>query len=165
MNTTGYYWHNTVKKQNITNNDTNQQNSTTNDNTHNKCNCRQTEQFPLNGNCLAKSVVYQAEITQDESAETKTYVGATWSEFKTRYRKNTKSFRNQKNSQETELCKHVWNLTRSPKKFRVKWSIVKSVPVYKPGAKRCNLCLKEKLQLIKTIKRHAEQTIRTVFYV
>ena len=104
-----------AKQQNITNNDTNQQNSMTNDNTHSKCNCRQTQQCPLNENCLAKSVFYKPEITQDDSAETKTYVGATSSEFKTRYRNLTKSFRNQKYSQDTELSKHVWNLKKSQK--------------------------------------------------
>ena len=42
----------------------------------------------------------------------------------------------------------------------IKWSIIKHVAAYKAGSKRCNLCLEEKLLLMKAKKEKLfEQTI------
>ena len=135
-----------AKQQDATSNDTNQLNSTPTNNVANECNCRNADQCPLNGNCLTNNVVYQAEITVENDPQSKSYIGVTSSEFKTRHRNHTKSFRHKKYSQDTELSKYIWKLKENSKNFGIKWSIVKTVPSYKPGAKRCNLCLEEKLQ-------------------
>ena len=36
--------------------------------------------------------------------------------------------------------------------YTIKWSIMKKVKAYKPGSKRCNLCLEEKLLIMKAKK-------------
>ena len=86
--------------------------------------------------------------------ERRSYIGITANEFKQRYRNHLKSFRNAKYSNDTELSKHVWNLKKENKDFSIKWSIIKRVAAYKPGSKRCNLCLEEKLLLMKARKKH-----------
>lgn len=112
-----------------------------------KCNCRRPNTCPTDGKCLSASVVYQAEVT-DNSA-TKTYIGVTGGDFKTRYRNHTKSFNHKKYSNNTELSKHIWKLKESDRAFSIKWSLIKHVPVYRAGSRRCNLCLEEKLIILK----------------
>ena len=121
------------------------QNNTTNDTR--TCNCRRTDECPAAGKCLTKRVVYQADVTTN--GERKSYIGITANEFKQRYRNHLKSFRNAKYSDDTELSKHVWNLKKENKDFSIKWSIIKRDAAYKPGSKRFNLCLEDKLLLVK----------------
>ena len=116
------------------------------------CNCRRADECPISGNCLAKSVVSQAEVISD-NGETKAYIGLTSNELKSRYRNHLKSFRHQKYSNDTELSKYVWGLKTENRRFNITWSIIKKVPAYKVGSRRCNLCLKKKLQLMKGRKK------------
>ena len=117
------------------------------------CNCRQADKCPTSGNCLTKSVVCQAEVISD-NGETKAYIGVTSNEFKSRYRNHLKSFRLQKYSNDTELSKYVWGLKTQNRRFNITWSIIKKVSAYKVGSRRCNLCLEEKLQLMKGRKKN-----------
>ena len=55
-------------------------------------NCRKKEQCPLEGNCLSKEIVYQAQVTS--ARKTETYVGLTGTEFKARFRNLQVSFNN-----------------------------------------------------------------------
>ena len=41
------------------------------------------------------------------------------------------------------------NLKKENKDFSIKWSIIKRDAAYKPGSKRFNLCLEDKLLLVK----------------
>ena len=50
-------------------------------NNNNKCNCRRGTTCPLDGNCLAESIVYSATVESHNSKET--YVGLTEGTFKT----------------------------------------------------------------------------------
>ena len=116
-----------------------EQNNTTNDTR--TCNCRRPDECPAAGKCLTKSVVYQADVTTKNNGERKSYIGITANESKQRYRNHLKS-------------KHVWNLKKEIKDFSIMWSIIKRVAAYKPGSKRCNLCLEENLLLMKARKKH-----------
>ena len=78
-----------------------------------KCNCIKKEQCPLEGQCLANNIVYQATITSNTTTET--YVGLA-TNFKERYRNHTSSFRNHK-KKETELSKCIWTLKDANKPF------------------------------------------------
>ena len=64
-------------------------------------------------------------------------------------RNHTKSLANKKYSKETKLSKPVWELKAAKKPFTIKWSLLKKVPAYKAGSRRCNLCLEEKLTIMK----------------
>ena len=68
----------------------------------------------------------------------------------TRFRNHAKSLTHKKYSTETELSKHVWELKAAEKSFTIKWSLLKKVPVYKAGSRRCYLCFEEKLIIFKT---------------
>ena len=48
------------------------------------CNCQSVKECPLDGKCLAKSVVYKAEIKSDNNETVKTYIGMTSNTFKER---------------------------------------------------------------------------------
>ena len=124
------------------------QTNVSNTNNTRQCNCRQPNKCPAEGKCLTKSVVYQAEVTADNNKPVK-YIGVTADDFKTRFRNHVKSLAHKKYSKETELSKHVWELKAVKKPFTIKWSLLKKVPVYKAGSRRCNLCLEEKLTIMK----------------
>ena len=130
----------------ILNKHTRQTNVSNTENTR-QCNCRQPNKCPAEGKCLTKSVVYQAEVTADKKPVK--YIGVTADDFKTRFRNHAKSLANKKYSKETELSKHVWELKAAKKQFTIKWSLLKKVPAYKAGSRRCNLCLEEKLTIMK----------------
>ena len=113
-----------------------------------QCNCRQTNKCPAEDKCLIKGVVYQAEVSTDDNKPVK-YIGVTADNFKTRYRHHAKSFTNKKYSTETELSKHIWKLKAAKKPLTITRSLLKNVPAYKAGSRRCNLCLDEKLTITK----------------
>ena len=47
----------------------------TQDQAERACNCRKKEECPLEGNCLSKEIIYQAQVTS--ASKTETYVGLT----------------------------------------------------------------------------------------
>ena len=118
------------------------------DNTRN-CNCRNKSTCPLNGKCCEQTIVYKAEIKIGD--QTKNYLGCTEGEFKTRYNGHKDSFRNYKKKGSTTLSSIVWYNNKNPEP-EVKWSIVKKTQRYQPGGKACDLCLTEKLLILKSGK-------------
>ena len=60
-----------------------------------------------------------------------------------------KSFTHKKYLNETEFSKHIWHLKQNKTDFTIKWSIIKRYIFYTGGSKRCNLCLEEKLNILK----------------
>ena len=113
------------------------------------CNCRNKEACPLQNKCMNKDIVYKATINTSNANDTKHYIGMTSSTFKERYRNHIKSFTHKKYSNETELSKHIWHLKQNKTDFTIKWSIIKKSISYAGGSKRCNLCLEEKLNILK----------------
>ena len=69
--------------------------------------------------------------------------------FKERFRNHIKSFNHKKYSNETELSKYVWHLKENNTDYTIKWSIIKNSISCTEGSKRCNLCLQEKLSILK----------------
>jgi hypothetical protein len=108
------------------------------------CNCRTKDKCPLDGNCLAKSIVYKAEIKTPDDGETKEYIGMTAGTFKARYANHKKSIKSQRYSNETELSKYTWKLKQKDRPYTIKWSILTQAPSYTAGANSCSLCLEEK---------------------
>ena len=104
------------------------------------CNCRRKDECPLPGKYQTTNVIYRANITTGDSGETKHYIGMTANPFKERYRNHTKSFKDKKCANETELSEYIWD-------------ILKRTATYTIGAKRCNLCLEEKISILKADKR------------
>ena len=113
------------------------------------CNCRSKNACPLGNQCLSKNIIYKATVTCSNTNSTKHYIGMTASTFKERYRNHIKSFNHKRYSNDTELSKYVWTLKNNKQDFDLKWSIVKCAISYTGGSKRCNLCLEEKLCILK----------------
>ena len=51
--------------------------------------------------------------------------------FKERYANHTSSFRHKKDSNKTELSKHIWKLKEKNQDYTIKWSILKQPISYK----------------------------------
>ena len=110
------------------------------------CNCRSKDKCPLNGRCLERSVIYQATVETDNSAET--YVGLTENEFKTRFNSHNASFNNTNRRNTTELSKHVWTLKDQGMPYKISWKIIEKANAYSNNTKRCMLCICEKYHII-----------------
>ena len=59
------------------------------------------------------------------------------------------SFENPDKRNSTELSKYIWQLKKEKRRFSIKWTILKQTPSYRSGAKNCDLCLQEKLHILK----------------
>ena len=109
------------------------------------CNCRKKEDCPLEGKCLTKSVVYDAEV---ETVQTKmTYIGLTERTFKERFNQHQSDFRHEKHRHNTALSKYIHSLKDSNTDYKITWSIHSKAHPYKPGSQCCDLCLQEKLEI------------------
>ena len=78
------------------------------------------------------------------------YYGTSESKFKYRYNNHTKSFRHLNYKNDSELSKAVWKLKDDNIDFIIKWSIAKRASPYRCGSKRCDLCLSEKVCIIRS---------------
>ena len=115
------------------------------------CNCR-SEECPMNGHCLKKNLIYQAEIAGDKSNDPKRYIGSTGNTFKERYRGHKSSFKIKKKRFTTELSKHYWELIDKGESPKITWSIVKEVKSQRSGRNGCNLCNTERYRIAKADK-------------
>ena len=112
-----------------------------------KCKCRNNDLCPLDGECLTSKVIYEATVTTT-SSDTKTYIGTTENDFKTRYNNQKLSCKDWKHSHDTALSKHIWDLRDSNTSYEIKWRVIKKANVSKGNPSRCNLCMSEKLWIL-----------------
>ena len=111
------------------------------------CNCR-GRQCPLSGNCLVKSVVYQAVVTRQDNHTTQSYVGITKNTFKSRFDQHSQAFTNPSLRLSTELSKHIHMLKNNRIGYSIKWSIIRKCSPYSNATKKCQLCLYEKYVIL-----------------
>ena len=102
---------------------------------------------------MTNNIIYKATVTTNNTNDTKHYIGMTATTFKERYANHTSSFRHKKDSNKTELSKHIWKLKENNQDYTIKWSILKHAISYTGGSKRCNLCLEEKFCILKDINK------------
>ena len=124
----------------------------TDENCEPKCNCNKDNKptCPLRGNCVVSTVVYKATVTTNE--DTRTYIGSTEGDFKSRYNNHTHSFRTESKRHTTALADFIWKQklkNTDEDRFEIKWDIIKKCKRYVPGAKKCDLCLTEKLSILR----------------
>ena len=117
--------------------------------TQRECNCRHKEECPMEGKCLSNCVVYNATVETLDLTSTKNYYGTSEGTFKERYNNHTASFRNKTKEKSTELSKHIWELKDNNIPYQLKWCIAYKARPYVCGSKKCDLCLSEKLAIIK----------------
>lgn len=115
------------------------------------CNCerRYRGNCPLNGECLTGNAMYEATVTSSEpNYPVNKYVGITEPVFKTRLGNHEKEFNNEKYENATELSKEIWKIKRKGHSYNVKWRMLKQFPSYNPTAKKCMLCIGEKMEIL-----------------
>ena len=113
------------------------------------CNCEDSANCPLGGECLTENVFYEAALTSNiRNYGEKIYFGITKPPFKYRFNNHNKSFRNREYANETELSKEIWRLKEKNASFSIRWSIRKVCSPYNPMTKKCMLCLNEKRDIL-----------------
>ena len=121
------------------------------------CNCSDRESCPVEGQCNATNVIYQATVTelpptpnqvQNNPPVTHTYVGLTASKVKTRLSNHTKSINNRRYSKETKLSIKIWQLKDQGLDFELKWKILERAQPFSPISGVCGLCTLEKWYII-----------------
>ena len=93
--------------------------------------------------------MYNALVDRLDTNKTKHYYGTCEKNFKERYNNHTASFRNKNKEKSTELSKNIWELKDSNIEHNLKWRIASKAHPYVSGSKKCDLCLTEKLTIIK----------------
>ena len=112
------------------------------------CSCRAGDTCPLNGQCLTPSVVYKATVTSP-AKPTRHYIGLSEPPFKERWYKHMSTFRRPAERGSTALSQYVWSLKDEDVPYTITWSIHTKAHPYKCGQKHCDLCLTEKLAILR----------------
>ena len=112
-----------------------------------KCNCRNSDECPMSGDCLARAIVYQATVTT-ANGKKETYVGITENTFKTRHANHKTTFKYRDKRYTTELSNHIWDLKDKGIDFDITWKIIKYAKPYNNTTGKCILCLSEKLEIM-----------------
>ena len=87
--------------------------------------------------------------THKDNSTTETYIEITENDFKTSFRNHTASFRHTKLKNATDLNKYIWTLKENHSDHYIFRRILSSRSPYNSANKSCNLCLKEKLLIIR----------------
>ena len=102
---------------------------------------------PLPGACNQEGVIYQAEIT-NSNGDSETYVGLA-KNFKRRYYKHMRSINKPSSDNSSTFSTYYLkeeNMGRNP---QIKWTILeKNIPHYNPVTKKCQLCIREKYNIL-----------------
>ena len=115
-----------------------------------KCSCRQKSNCPLVEKWLSEWLVRHGQVDRSDKNQSKSYYGTYKKNFKEGYSIHTASFRNKSKEKNTELSKYIWELKNSSINYDLKCSSIacKSHPC-NGGTRKCDLCLAEKLAIIK----------------
>ena len=115
------------------------------------CNCANKSDCPLDNQCMSRAVVYKGDVSVvDETIPDRNYIGLTEPPWKGRYSGHKTSFKKEYKRNETTLSQHIWKLKDRGLQANIKWSIqAKSFP-YRCGSRKCDLCLTEKLHILKS---------------
>ena len=108
-----------------------------------KCSCPKNKPCPLDGQCLAENIVYQAKVDSSDGGS-QLYIGITAPQFKKRLGNHIKSFKNERYAHETTLSTYIWKLKEQNLDYEIKWKLFTRASPYSPVTDICNLCTKEK---------------------
>ena len=78
-----------------------------------KCNCRQRDTCPLEGNCLNKEIIYQCNLKESTISGGVNYNGFAENTFKSQFYKHRNSVRYECKTNSNELSKHFWEMKRN----------------------------------------------------
>ena len=112
------------------------------------CNCRNPVECPLDNKCLEECLIYEASVSSVEGC--KKYLGSTETSFKARYTQHKASLVNANKSSATALSKYIWDLKDRQVPYEIKWKVVTKCQPYRCGTRRCDLCLSEKYEILRS---------------
>ena len=92
--------------------------------------------------------MYTATVSAD--SEDYVYHGTAEGEVKARIKKHETSFSLRRYENATELSKFIWKLQDNGTAYSIRWSIELRAHPYRCGAKRCDLCLSEKMVIARS---------------
>ena len=117
------------------------------------CNCNNPERCPLNGECLTKASVYKGNISVPSANILRRYKGVSEPEFKGRWSDHMTSCNYRKYKDKTKFSQEFWSLKDAgydlDRHRDTSFEILKKSVPYKAGGRSCNLCLSEKLLIMK----------------
>ena len=97
----------------------------------------------------AQGIVCKATTTSDDG-EIKTYTGCTDCTFKERHYHHTSDLRHRDQRKNTKLANYVWKKRDEGAEItHIKWEVEKQCHNYAPGSGKCDVCLTEKLSIMK----------------
>ena len=106
------------------------------------------ELCPLNGNCQAENIVHEATITYNlQFYGEDIYIGIAEITFKKRYSNHKRPFNLIAYKNYTDLSKKFQKIKRSNSVPQIMWKMLRTFSRFNRSSFRCNLCLKEKLEI------------------
>ena len=113
-----------------------------------KCNCIKKELCPLSRNCQAGNIVYEATITcNGQNYGEHYYIEIAETAFNKRYSNHKRSLNLAAYKNDTEPSKERWKIKRRNSVRLIKWRNLGKCLQSNRSSLRCNLCLKEKLEI------------------
>ena len=100
----------------------------------------------MEGNCLAKNIVYQATVKHGDISAT--YIGITRNTFKTRLADHKTRIKHENLSSGCRLAKYIWDLKNKNIKYDISWKIIARASTFSSITNICNLCVNEKYQIL-----------------
>ena len=118
--------------------------------TEKECNCRKgKESCPIGGKCQISTIVYKATITA-EDGDIRNYIGCTDRKFKERFYEHTADANHKENRKRTRMATYVWQKKDEGVNINsVTYEILKKCHRYTAGGNKCDVCLSEKLAIMK----------------
>jgi hypothetical protein len=131
--------------------------------TEEKCKCRDKAACPLDGKCESKSIIYKAVVTAGQAKHA--YIGLSTNTFKSRYATHKYTIEN-RHVQGTGLSEHIRKLKDQGTDYNIKWSIEAFAPAYSQNTSKCQLCLTEKVMIMRSMKskQHSSLNKRSEFF-
>ena len=123
--------------------------------TEESCNCRNKNNYPLDGKCLTLNIIYEAQITSNQlNYKQKVYIGTAETDFKHRFNNHTKSFNLEHYENDTELSKEYWTIKRNHFTPKVTWRIIRKCAPFNTTKRMLSVC---QLKSLKSL--HTKETI------
>ena len=115
------------------------------------CNCRGgVETCPIEGKCLTKDIVYEAKVNA-VNKEDKLYLGISATTFKERHGNHKSDFKLSSRRTATKLAVYIWQLKEEGiLDYNISFKIKQHAPSYTTTARKCRLCLTEKLLIMQS---------------
>ena len=83
------------------------------------------------------------------------HAGSTENSFKDRYYSHKTSMRDAKYRNSTTLSNYYWECRDKGETPNIQWEILRTCKTYRPGARKCDICLTEKMLILRERGPHS----------